>query len=59
MVVLSVSKYLNRVKKIPIVASVEPRVLLFTRFVCDFCVVWVIQNELFISPCDLILMLLL
>ena len=32
MVVFSVSKYLNRVKKIPIMAvnSVEPRVLLFT-----------------------------
>ena len=32
MVVFSVSKYLNRVKKIPIVAvnSAEPRVLLFT-----------------------------
>ena len=29
---------------------------------CDFCVVWVIQNELLdllISPCELILMLLL
>ena len=32
MAVFSVSKYLNRVKKIPIVAvnSAEPRVLLFT-----------------------------
>ena len=32
MAVFSVSKYLNRVKKIPIVVmnSVEPRVLLFT-----------------------------
>ena len=64
MALFSVSKYLNRVKKIPIVAlnSVEPRVLLFTCFVYDFCVVWVIQNELlelFISPCELILMLLL
>ena len=31
-------------------------------FVCDFCVVWVIQNELlkfFISQCELIWMLLL
>ena len=48
MAVFSVSKYLNRVKEIPIVAvnSAKLRVLLFTRFVCDFCVVWVIQNEL-------------
>ena len=47
MAMFSVSKYLNRVKKIPSVAvnSAEPRVLLFTLFVCDFCVVWVIQNE--------------
>ena len=64
MAVFSVSKYLNRVKKIPIVVvnSAEPRVLLFTRFVCDFCVVWVIQYELLellISPCELIWMLLL
>ena len=58
MAVFLVSKYLNRVMKISIVVanSAEPRVLLFV------CVVWVIQNELlelFISPCELILMLLL
>ena len=39
------------------VNNAESRVSLFTLFVCDFCVVWVIQNELlewFISPCELI-----
>ena len=44
MVVFSISKYLNRLKKIPSVVmnSAKP------RFYCsrDLCVVWVIQNEL-------------
>ena len=35
-------------EKIPMVAvnSAEPRVSLFTSFVCEFLCCWVIQNEL-------------
>ena len=63
MAVFLIPKYLDRVKKIPSVAmnSVETYVLLFTLFMCDLCVAWVIQNELLelvISLCELILVLL-
>ena len=65
MAVFFVSIPLNRVKKSPLV---WPRIVPTRGFHCslgvlyEFCVVWVIQNELIdwlISPCELILMLLL
>ena len=65
MAVFSVSKPLNRVKKIPTcvaVNSADPRVSLFTCLVVCFLCCWVIQNELLdllISPCELILVLLI
>ena len=64
MVVLLVSKSLNRVEETPIcvaVNSAEP-FHCSRDMLCDFCVVWVIQNELLdllISLCELILVLLL
>ena len=63
LVVFSVSKYLNRVRK----SLVWPRTVPTLGFhcsrelLCDFCVFWVIQNELrdwLISLCELILVLL-
>ena len=59
--VISVSKHLNRLEKIPIMwpGTVPTRRFHCSReLLCDFCVFWVIQNELLdwlISPCELIL----
>ena len=60
MTVFSVSKSLNRVKKIPIVWLLTVPSLGFhcsRDMLCDFSVVWMIQNELLdllIDPCELI-----
>ena len=44
-----------------VVNSADPRFHCSRELLCDFCVFWVIQNELLdwlISPCELILVLL-
>ena len=61
--VFSVSKYLNRVKRSLVWPLTVPTLRFHYScvFLCDFCVFWVIQNELLdflISPCELILVLL-